>query len=69
MNLIDILEQIEKAMELDSNLSAEVKDKVSELIEVVEDDPTPDNIQALSIVLGKVKDTSKYVALLEKKHY
>ena len=65
MKLQDLLTQLLAQIQDDTNLSDEVRDDAIELVSVVSQDPSPDNIRALAIVLEKMGETTKYLSALE----
>ena len=65
MKLQDLLTQLLAQIQDDTNLSDEVRDNAIELVSVVSQDPFPDNIRALAIVLEKMGETTKYLSALE----
>lgn len=65
MKLEEILRQIAEMIIDDPNLDEEQKDDLTELIAEVRMDPTPANLEVLSIVLKKLGDYSKYLGALE----
>ena len=65
MKLQDLLTQLLAQIQDDTNLSDEVRDNAIELVSVVSQDPSPDNIRTLAIVLEKMGETTKYLSALE----
>lgn len=64
MNLEDTLKNISDLVAGDTNLTAELRDQVADLIEEVHMDPTPANMRVLATVLEKLSDATKYIGAL-----
>jgi len=62
--LSDVLDQIVKTVTADTVLEAETKSSLLDLATEVAADPTPANIDALTLVLKKVGQMESYVAAL-----
>jgi hypothetical protein len=62
MKLEDILKNITQLVENDNNLSNEIKDDMQELVTEVLMSPTPANLNALALVLEKLRDANKYLS-------
>lgn len=62
--LEDYLNEISIRVESDANLIPETKQNIVEAIAAVSADPTPDNLDALAILLDKMQDATKYISAL-----
>jgi len=64
MDIKDRISQLKKQV-LAEDYSQEVKDALVVLLDKVAEEPTPDNLEALSIVLKTLSNGEKYLAALE----
>lgn len=67
MNPNDLQKQLTSLLEKvrqDDSLGQELQDNLTDLITATSADPTPGNLEALSIVLQKLADSNKYMAAM-----
>lgn len=61
-SLNDYLKQITQTVENDKNLDLKTRESVLELIAMVSVDPSPDNVEALAIVVEKLGVATQYIS-------
>lgn len=61
-NFSEIMNGIIEQIMNDDDLQDEIKDELVKLVQDVIADPTPGNVEALSILMDKFADANKYLA-------
>lgn len=65
IDIQELLDNIADAIEDDPVLDDEMRDDALDLVDAVSEDPSPENLKALYIVVAKLRDANKYLSALE----
>lgn len=61
-DLLDLIGQVE----MDDTISDDLKEKIKDLVSTVGADPTPGNLDALTLVLDELSSLNKYKAITSR---